>query len=164
AAALKDPTAREPLLKTFQKLVSVTDSAEEYPATMALLNEELAYFKQSGDAWGEAVVMGYLGRVACTAGDYAEAEQHLNGALKMASDTGEDTLALDVLVAFSRLLIARDQKDKAVELLGLALHHPDSSEETEDEAESLLFDLEDSLDPKVMTANWEKGKARPLDE
>src|SRR4029453_1456901 len=64
AAALKDPAAREPLLKTFQKLVSVTDSAEEYPATMALLNEELAYFKQSGDAWGEAAVMGYLGRVA----------------------------------------------------------------------------------------------------
>jgi tetratricopeptide (TPR) repeat protein len=164
AAALKAPTAREPLLKTFQKLIGVTDSAGEYTATTALLNEELAYFRQSADAWGEAAVLGYLGRVACAAGNYAEAEQHLNGALQMASDTAEDTLALDVLVAFSRLLIARDQKEKAVELLGLALHHPDSAEETEDEAEGLLFDLEDSLDPKVMSSNWEKGKARPLED
>jgi tetratricopeptide (TPR) repeat protein len=164
AAALKDPAAREPLLKTFQKLVNITDSAGEHAATTVLLTEELAYFKQSGDAWGEAAVMGYLGRVTCAAGNHAEAEQYLNGALRMASDTAEDTLALDVLVAFSRLLIARDQKEKAVELLGLALHHPESSEETEDEAESLLFDLEDSLDPKVMTANWEKGKSRPLED
>jgi len=164
AAALKDPASREPLLKTFQKLANITNSTGEYAATSALLGDELAYFKQAGDTWGEAAIMGYLGRVACAAGDYREAEKQLNAALKIASETGETALALDVLVAVSRLLIARDQKEKAVELLGLSLHHPESAEETEDEAESLLFDLEDELDPKVMTANWEKGKSRPLDE
>jgi eukaryotic-like serine/threonine-protein kinase len=164
AAALKDPASREPLIRAFQKLANITDSTGEHAATTTLLNEELAYFKQSGDAWGEAAVLGYLGRVACAAGDYAAAESQLNSALELASETAENVLALDVLVAFSRLLIARDQKEKAVELLGLSLHHPDSSEETEDEAEGLLFELEDSLDPKVMAANWEKGKTRPLED
>jgi tetratricopeptide (TPR) repeat protein len=162
AAALKDPDSREPLLKAFQKLAHVTGSTGDYASTSALFQENLAYFKQSGDSWGEAASMGYLGRVACAAGDYADAEAHLKGALRIAAETGEKTLALHVLVAVSRLMVAREQKEKAVELLGLALQHPDSSEETEDEAESLLFELEDILDPKVMTANWEKGKARPL--
>src|SRR5262249_32868527 len=97
AAALKDPDSREPLLRAFQKLTAVTSNTGDFVATNALFQENLSYFQQSGDTWGEAATMGYMGRVACAAGNYDDAETRLKGALRIAGETGEKALALDIL-------------------------------------------------------------------
>jgi hypothetical protein len=110
------------------------------------------------------VTLDYLGQVAHTADDQPEAEKQLNAALKTAHKAGETALALDVLVALSQVFIGRNEGAKAVELLSLALHHPDGDDHTQDESERLLFELESSIDPGLMTANWERGKSRKLDD
>jgi hypothetical protein len=80
----------------------------------------------------------------------------LNGA-ETGVRTVEDTLALDVLVAFSRLLIARDQKEKlsSCSVRSITLM---ATKKLRTKRES-VFDLEDSLDPKVMTASGKRAGA-----
>ncbi len=163
AAAMKNQTARNPLVTAFQKLSSVTTSPEEYAITQSVFHENLNYFRKADDRWAAAVTLDYLGRIAIAAHNHDDADKHLRDALQSAFDDGETALALDAMVAFGRLLLALGKGDKAVELFALALHHPESDEKTQDEAEGLLFKLESELDSAMVTANWEKGKSRTFD-
>ena len=53
--------------------------------------------------------------------------------------------------------------ERAVELLALALCHPDSIKETKDRAQGLLDRLHADLPPAVLTAAQERGLARDLE-
>lgn len=153
---------RGKLAAAIQQFNQATEGQGQFGAAQPYYQELFARFERAGDPWGAALTLSYLGRAATASSDLNGARAHLINALKKAQASGEMALALDILAAAGRLLIDLGRKAEAVELLAQALHHPDSSEETQDEAERLLFRLEDELDPAALSASWERGKTRPF--
>jgi hypothetical protein len=154
---------RQPMIEAFQRLASATTTDEDYVRTRHACQDAAALFQGKGDRWGTALALEYAGAAAFSMADYTLARQYLRPALNVAYEARETTLVLDILVAIGRLLAALKQPELGLQLFSMALHHPDSTDKTQDEAERLLFELEDKLDAKLVSTNWEKGKTRPFD-
>ena len=56
------------------------------------------------------------------------------------------------------------EKERALELLALVLHHPISWQWAKDRAAPLVAQLEAELSPDVAAAAWERGRASDLEE
>lgn len=159
-----DKKDRDALIAAFQKFQQVIETEEVFEIPKKVYQDALDAFEKKEDEWGAGLSLAYLGRLAIVADDLSGARGNLLNALKIARDANEIPLALDILAAVGQLLIKTDRKSLAVETLALALHHAESAEYTQDEAERLLFGLEDQLDASVMSASWEQGKTRTFAE
>jgi tetratricopeptide (TPR) repeat protein len=162
-AAYHHDAGRSRLVEACQKLLAATHIPDEFSHSRQLFQAGCDQFQQKGDAWGAALMLAYLGRTACAAKDFTNARQHLYTALKQAADQKEMGLTLDILVAIGRLFAQQGPHGEALQLLSLAVHHPDSADHTQDEAERLLFELENEFDRSLIAEHWEKGKSRVLD-
>ena len=67
------------------------------------------------------------------------------------------------LVGIATLLAAEGEKERALELLALVLHHPLSWQWTKDRAAPLVAELEAELSPEVVAAAQARGQARDLE-
>ncbi|NWG18609.1 MAG: tetratricopeptide repeat protein [Chloroflexi bacterium] len=158
----QESSRRAPLLEAFERLLTL--AASNPKEADALLKEALALFEKTDDRWAHALTLNALGRLGTSAGQFSAAASFLRAALEMAAALPDQTLMLDTLAAIGALFVRRGQPESSVELLSLALHHPDGSDKTQDEAERLLFELQAALPPEQVKAGWERGKTRPLDE
>lgn len=159
-AAYEETRARAPLAEAFQRAMPSANHAAE---TQMLYRDALAAFEKAGDRWASALALNYLGRLALASEQPAEAAARLRAALQTALDLNDVPLGLDILAAAGQWLVRHGQHETGVELLALALHHPDSAEKTQDEAERLLFELQSTLPPEQVKAGWERGKNRPFE-
>ena len=73
------------------------------------------------------------------------------------------SLALLTLVGIATLLTAEGEKERALELLALVLHHPVSWQWTKNRAAPLVAELEAELSPEVVAAAQARGQARDLE-
>lgn len=156
----QDKKERLPLIDAFQKFHAIAQNEEQHAQASRFYRSVLDKFEDKNDEWGAALALAFLGRLAADSSDMSGARGNLLNALKIARDAGETVLALGILIAVGEFLIKANRKGQAVEALALVLHHPESPEYIQDEAERLLFELEGSLAPAEMTASWEKGKTR----
>lgn len=159
--AYRETRNRTDLQDSFNKLLPA--DTDRYADVEALYREALAEFRAAGDGWASALALAYLGRLAISAGQRAEAAARLRDALQLALDLPDTALGLTVLAAVGRLLVQRGQPETGVELLALALHHPESPDKTQDEAEHLLLELQITLPLEQVKAGWERGKTRPFE-
>ncbi len=155
---------RSDLLSAFQNLTSVSNQVSEVALTLQLYRETLQSLREVQDLWGVSVALDHVGRVAYKAGSIDDARSALQESLKTAYQVGEISIVLDVLVVIARLLVGQNQKISAIELLGMALLNPDIQTWTEDEAERLVFDLDDEMEPGKLAESWERGKSKQLDK
>lgn len=161
-AAYQESNARGPLQEAFERLLTL--AASNPKEAQVLCQEALARFQKSGDRWASALTLAALGRLATGVGQFSQAAQHLRAALEIAAALPDHPLMLETLAAVGALFVRRGQPENAVELLALALHHPDGSDKTQDEAERLLFELQAALPPEQVKTGWERGKTRALDD
>lgn len=162
-AAYSSAPNRSDLQASFEQVLPLAHSSGSYASVEALYRDALADFREAGDVWAVTLALNYLGRLATAAGQLTEAAAYLRDALKQAVELPEAAPGLSVLAAVGHLLVKRGDTEQGVELLALALHHPDSSDQTQDEAERLLFELQTTQPPEPVKAGWERGKTRPFE-
>ncbi|MCB9451522.1 MAG: protein kinase [Anaerolineaceae bacterium] len=147
------------LLSAFQYFVtSLGNGNQELESLLEMLNDESQRFRKANNRWAEAITLRYTGILCAQRSDYVRGRKYLYAALRIAAESNEAALSLDILVEISQVLMKQGRKSRALELLALTLHQPNSDETTHDTAERLLFELGTELSPDVVSAGWEKGK------
>jgi hypothetical protein len=99
----------------------------------------------------------------CGLGDFKRARRYFYQALETAMAVGEMSRLPLVLVGTATLLAGEGEKERALELLALALHHPASWQWTKDRAAVLVAELEAGLSPDAVAAALERGRTRDLE-
>jgi hypothetical protein len=99
-----------------------------------------------------------LGAVDTATQTYDEARSYFHQALEIARDIQDIPLALNSLVGLAKLLRVNGSKEQAFELLSFVIYHPECPDDTLDEGERLLYELEGEVAPEVLDSIWGKGK------
>jgi predicted ATPase/DNA-binding SARP family transcriptional activator len=105
-----------------------------------------------------------LGDIACTLGDFGEAEQWFRKALRRAVGCGYLLYIQDVLVSFAALFAKQREKEKALELCALVLRQPVCIKETQVRAEKLFSELKAELPAKVVALVKKRGEAKSVED
>lgn len=134
----------------------------EYTAVKQLYHEGLAIRREIGNQFGIAYSLSRLGNVACALQQFEESKHRFQEALRIAMDIQAVSLAVGILAGIAALLIAEGEKERALELLLLALHHPAADGETKDRAERLLSELTPELPRQVIAAAEERAAGKDL--
>jgi tetratricopeptide (TPR) repeat protein len=92
-------------------------------------------------------------------------QTHAQGALMRAVNAGQadDTLRLIALLGWAQYQHAQGQHGLALMTLAFILNAHGLDTSTEDEAEELIYEIEQVLDTKDLENHWEQGKASMLD-
>jgi predicted ATPase/DNA-binding SARP family transcriptional activator len=146
---------------------ALADLLGEYAEAIQLAQKSLALAKEWRDATHVLMCLRVLGRAACGLGDLEEARRYfrqaLDHVLEMALTEWAIPWVLATLDGIAMLLVGEGEKERALEILTLAVHHPASMEVLRDIAASLVAELEVELPPHVAAAAQERGRARNLD-
>jgi predicted ATPase/DNA-binding SARP family transcriptional activator len=121
------------------------------------MDEQLCYPVQK--AWASRV----LGNAARELNDLQGAWRYLRQALQIGMSVRAIAPALLTLVGIAALRMREGQKERALELLALVLHHPSTWQWTKDRAAPLVAELQAELSPELFVAAQERGRARDLD-
>jgi predicted ATPase len=113
--------------------------------------------------------LGGLGNVALVTGDYQEARRLCRQALQVVVDRQAlEWVSLEVLVGSATLLTRSEcggqegNKERALEVVALVLHHPACRKETAVRAQGLILELYTQLPPEIPRAAEERGRAGDL--
>ena len=134
----------------------------EYAQAAQLAQESLAVYRKVTNqpySWGFRV----LGNAACGLRDFQEARRCFRQALERAMKNRWMSHTLLILVGIATLLAAEGEKERALELLALVLHHPVSWQMAKDRAAPLIAQLEAELPPNVVAAAQARGRLRDLE-
>jgi tetratricopeptide (TPR) repeat protein len=129
-----------------------------------LLTLSLASFRALDDRKGAMNVLQDLGTLALSVEQFSEANQYYREALEEAVEQHDRVVILQFLMDYARVLFALEQGSRAVELLAHIIHATDGSEELADEAEMLLFELENVLQPEDIAQSWDIGKTQSSED
>ena len=111
----------------------------------------------------------YLSKVCLEIGEFEETEESLAQSLAITRDIGFVRDIVNLVYEFARLMAARKQYGKAVELLALVVQHPASQHyrmlegRIRDNAKDLLSILEEQLPPDQFSAALERGQQMKLE-
>ena len=150
-----------------QALINLGEIARaqgDYDEARACNERGAALDEEIGDRRGSAIAWGNLGIVCVLQGEEDAAWAHLRRTLgeEMAMLTLPH--ALNSLAWMAHLLARSGELVRAAELLGLALHHPATTSETERDAEPVLDTLRQALGAEALQAAMARGAKLDLDE
>jgi len=123
-----------------------------------------------GYRWGTANACKYLGQVALSLNETAEAETYLLRSLKIADEIGMGRDQVNLLCDLARVRMVENHLEGAVELLAVVLQHPAShlhrlgGGSVRDRAQELLDTLKAGLSTETYNAAWERGNAQEFDQ
>lgn len=162
-------------LAAFEEIGDIQGMADEVGDLGELANamgdyESAAGFAQEGYAlWARVYIQpeGWtkrvLGNAECSLGKLQDARHHLFEALDLEVARKRKGHILLTLVGVARLLAAEGNKRRALELLGLVLHHPASWQWAKIQASPVMAQLEADLSPEEVSAHLERGRMLDLD-
>jgi predicted ATPase/DNA-binding SARP family transcriptional activator len=150
-----------------QCLGDLADLLGEYAEATQLAQRSLELAKKWRDATHVLMCLRVLGRAACGLGDLEGARRYLHQALGHALEMALTERAIPwVLASFdgiAMLLAGEGERERALEILTLVIHHPASMEAARDIAAPLVAKLEAELPPDVVAAASERGRAQGLE-
>lgn len=120
--------------------------------------DSLAINREIDDQLAIAVILTNLGMVAVATQDLVNAEKYLRDGLRLFHDLGANSFIFASFVWLARLQSKNSQPERGTELLGLVLNQADLLQEIREEAELLLQEFRDGLDPMVLAEGMERGK------
>jgi predicted ATPase/DNA-binding CsgD family transcriptional regulator len=141
----------------------------EYEEARGFYLRCLKMSEETGYHYGLQTSSKYLGKVTISMGKIGEAEYYLLQCLTITKEVGFVRDIINLLYEFSRLRVAQDNSEGAVELLAFVLQHPASHQarflegRIRDSAKDLLAELEDELSHETFTAALERGQEMELD-
>jgi predicted ATPase len=140
----------------------VANLLEEYTEAIRLAQKGLALFKRIDYRRGIAHSIRVLGDAACGLGDLQGAKRHFCQALEAAMTLQVMPFTLHTLIGIATLLAAEGDREQALELLVLVLHHPISWQWVRDRAARVVVRLEAELSPDIVASARERGRVRDL--
>jgi predicted ATPase/DNA-binding SARP family transcriptional activator len=150
-----------------ESLGGLADLQGEYAKAIQLAQRSLALANKWRDATHVLMCLRVLGRAACGLGDLEGARRYFHQALDHALEMALTEWAIPwVLATFdgiAMLLAEEGERERALEILTLAVHHPASIEAARDIAASLVAQLAAELPPDVVAEAYECGRARDLE-
>jgi class 3 adenylate cyclase/tetratricopeptide (TPR) repeat protein len=148
---------------TLGNLGMVASGLGQHVEAKRLYQDALALSLEIGDRRLKAALLDNLGDAAYVLGDDVQAARDFGESLKLGLETGAIPSALLALAGIARLRARAGDPEQALELLGLALHHPACDDETRQRGEPLLAELRAALPPEVFQAALERGRAKSLE-
>jgi class 3 adenylate cyclase/tetratricopeptide (TPR) repeat protein len=134
-------------------------------------DEARAYYEQCQVIWEEiggraglAMALGNLGMVCIAQGLDGAAWDYVRRSLREAMDMQDTPHVLAALGDIAHLKLRAGQPERAAELLGLALRHPATHSEIEDEAQAVLAALREALPPEQLEAALARGAKLDLEQ
>ena len=127
-------------------------------------SEALQCFVRLNDDLGQVATLIHLGEIACSGKNLAEAEQHLQKALRLVLPTHCNPLLADALTGVAQLLKDKKEEKKAISLLMVALSHPTCRQQTKDRMVTLILHLESNLSRHEVEGGFKWAKAVSLEE
>jgi len=112
----------------------------------------------------------YLGKVSLLMGELNEAEKYLMQSLRITNEIGFVRDIVNLIYEFARLFFARENPEKAAQLLALVIQHPASETfrmlegQIRDSAQELLNEVEDQLPQESYLENMESGRELEIDQ
>ena len=148
----------------FSDLGEIANVQGEYAEAIQLAQECLTIGRKIDVRWIIAWAFKVQGDAACGLGDLPGARRYHHQALAEVARIGHSYVFPLNLVGIAALLAAEGEKERALELLALVIHHPISWRWMKHHrAAPLIAELEAELPPDVVAAAWERGRARDLD-
>lgn len=126
-------------------LGEIANVVGEYAEAIPLAQESLALSKEIDERFTIAWSFRVLGNATCGLGDSQGAKGYFHQVLETVVTVRLISLAPLTLVGIATLLAAEGEKERALELLALVLHHPVSWQWTKDRAAPLVAELEAEL-------------------
>jgi tetratricopeptide (TPR) repeat protein len=127
-----------------------------YPEARQRFQEALLIHQETGERYLEALALFNLGLMALKLADIEEANRYAQAALQLALAIGALPGALTALTLFAELRAQAGDIPGALELLGLALHHPATDTNTQEGVHRVLEQL--GLDQEVAAAGLARGQ------
>jgi predicted ATPase/DNA-binding CsgD family transcriptional regulator len=149
--------AKETALAALSMLAALE---EDYTGSWQLCEQAMSKVRPGNTFLDEGLAV-----AACGLGNYAIAQPILLIALRQAFDSQDQNEMTGVLPIATILLADQHQPEQAVELLGLAFHHPASASAWLEQwplLTRLRVQLEAELGSEAFGAAWERGKIRDL--
>jgi predicted ATPase/DNA-binding NarL/FixJ family response regulator len=123
----------------------------------------LEKYKDDGWIWGTAHILNNLGTVCVTLNRVHDSQQYFQEALQVGLGIGLYPLVLGTFVGSAQLFATQGNREQAVELLALALHHSACHADTKISATRLLNLLETELSSEIYSVAFERGMANNLE-
>jgi serine/threonine protein kinase/predicted ATPase len=149
--------ARKRLANLLNNLGIVDFYEEKYDEARQRFQEALVIHQETGERYLESLALINLGLVALKQGNIAEANYYAQAALQVTQNIGALPGVLTVLTLFAELRVQAGEINSALELLGLAFHHPAIDTNTQEGINRILRQL--NLDPQVVEAGLAVGQA-----
>ncbi|MBZ0282410.1 MAG: protein kinase [Anaerolineae bacterium] len=132
----------------------------DYPEAQNRYSTALTLFREIGDRWGAAFVQNNLAFVELFMQELRSSVGHFYGALELSLAIGAIPVILEVFVGLARVLIEIGRDDEALELFGLALHHPATFTDVRTLAEPGLERLKAELPAAAIESGLARGQAQ----
>lgn len=129
-----------------------------------LFHDSLRLRRQIGDRWGAAYSLNRLGAVAEVLGDGEAAREYFHEALRGALEIKAAPICLDALVGLAGLLIKDENRAQATELLSFVRRHPAIGNQTREQVDTLLAEIELNLPTEALVAARRRGESATLEE
>ena len=117
-----------------------------------MLKESIQHFREAGDTWFHSHALNLEGKIALSAGEFAQAEKSFKEAGKVALEIQALPILLDALVGLATLDAARGQYEQALEWVNHILQHSSSTQDTRNRTDRLRLELEAQLSPQQIEA------------
>jgi len=135
----------------------------DYGGARVHFADALSFYGQLDDTTGVIMAFQWLGAVSRATGDYDEAAKLMRKALNAALRDDNNALAQEAMLGMARLNIDREREGEALEILAFLLSYTELTDVVEDDAEQLVFDLEENLSQEVIAHFWDVGKAHTFE-
>lgn len=129
-----------------------------YPEAEERYSLALNIFREIGDRYGAAFVQNNLAFVQLFLGDLKNSARNFYGALANSTQLGAMPVILEVFVGLARIDLEIGREAEAIELLGLALHHPATFRDVHMLAEPALERLKNTKGETATDAALAQGK------
>ena len=131
---------------------------------MDIFRNSLDTFTDLGGSWWVGRVLAEMSRSVLALGDDGEAERVWRQSLRIATETRGTPVALEALAGLASLQAKRGDLEHAIELLLIVMSHPASFQETKNQAERLVAELEPRLTPQQIQAVQAQAQRQSYDQ
>jgi len=145
------------------ELGHVAVNAGDFTTAGQLARDSLALCRELEYRAGQIEPYTVLGEVALALDNFPESETYFQKALQTAIEVWVPSYALHALAGTARLLAAKGEKEKALELATFMIHHPASWKWSKDSIASLISDLETELPSNMVKAAQTWGEEKKLE-
>jgi predicted ATPase/transcriptional regulator with XRE-family HTH domain len=147
-----------------ERLGVIAQMEGDYAEARRLFEESIALQREAGDPWGLAWALNALSQLALQQLDVAGATRYALEALKLAIDGGHTMNALDMLATLAAVRTQQGMNAAALAMALQILHHPASSQNAKNRAETLRTELESHLTAEQIAAVQARAQSTSLEQ